>query len=151
MAKKLTPKQRKFKAEYLKDPNATKAAIKAGYSKKSAHSIGSENLQKPEIRDALEAAIQKVEDDAGVNKAFWLEAIKDVLQKCRQAEPVMEFNYVTKQLEPTGEWKFDSAGANAALRMIGQFLALFTDIKVAGTITLEQLIAGAQDPEKPAE
>ena len=53
MASKLTPKQQKFVDEYLVDLNATQAAIRAGYSKKTAYSIGIENLRKPEIADAI--------------------------------------------------------------------------------------------------
>lgn len=45
----MTPKQKKFCVEYLIDSNATQAAIRAGYSAKTAYSIGSENLKKPEI------------------------------------------------------------------------------------------------------
>ena len=40
----LNPRQRQFVAEYLVDKNATQAAIRAGYSKKTAYSIGEENL-----------------------------------------------------------------------------------------------------------
>lgn len=45
----MTNRQRLFVEEYLRCGNATEAAIKAGYSKKTAYSIGSENLRKPEI------------------------------------------------------------------------------------------------------
>lgn len=55
MAAKLTPKQRRFVNEYLIDLNATQAAIRAGYSKKTAKDIGGENLSKP----AIQAEIQK--------------------------------------------------------------------------------------------
>lgn len=48
---KLTDKQRRFCEEYLIDLNATQAAIRAGYSEKTAYSIGDENLRKPEIAD----------------------------------------------------------------------------------------------------
>jgi phage terminase small subunit len=47
-------KQKAFILEYLKDFNATQAAIRAGYSRKSAYSIGQENLKKPEIRTAVD-------------------------------------------------------------------------------------------------
>lgn len=49
MADKLTAKQQRFVAEYLVDFNATQAAIRAGYSKRSAQVIGAENLVKPMI------------------------------------------------------------------------------------------------------
>lgn len=57
--KKLTPKQRIFLNTYLTNGfNATQAAITAGYSKKTAYSIGSENLKKPEIIEALNRELQ---------------------------------------------------------------------------------------------
>jgi phage terminase small subunit len=49
----LTPKQQRFVDEYLIDLNATQAAIRAGYSKATAGSIGDENLKKPEIAAAI--------------------------------------------------------------------------------------------------
>lgn len=49
----LTPKQELFVKEYLIDFNATQAAIRAGYSEKTAGAMGNENLQKPEIQDFL--------------------------------------------------------------------------------------------------
>ena len=48
----LTAKQRRFIESY--DGNATQAAIKAGYSRKTAYSIGQENLKKPELRAAIQ-------------------------------------------------------------------------------------------------
>lgn len=51
----LNEKQKRFVEEYLVDLNATQAAIRAGYSAKSAASIGEENLRKPDIAAAIEA------------------------------------------------------------------------------------------------
>ena len=50
----LTAKQQTFCDEYLIDLNATQAAIRAGYSKKTAKSIGQENLTKPDIAEYIE-------------------------------------------------------------------------------------------------
>lgn len=52
-------KQQAFIAEYLKDFNATQAAIRAGYSAKTAYSIGQENLKKPEIAKLIEENIKE--------------------------------------------------------------------------------------------
>lgn len=52
----LTPKQKRFVAEYLVDLNATAAAKRAGYNQKTAYSIGQENLKKPEIQSAIQEA-----------------------------------------------------------------------------------------------
>ena len=54
----LTAKQRCFVEEYLVDLNATQAAIRAGYSEKTAADIGCENLTKPNIQQAIAEAMQ---------------------------------------------------------------------------------------------
>ncbi len=51
-----TPKQQRFVEEYLVDPNAAQAAIRAGYSAKTAKEIGYENLTKPHIQVAIQEA-----------------------------------------------------------------------------------------------
>jgi len=55
----LTPKQELFVNEYLVDLNATQAAIRAGYSKKTAKQIATENLSKPAIARAIAEANQE--------------------------------------------------------------------------------------------
>lgn len=55
----LTAKQEAFVAEYLVDLNATQAALRAGYSAKTAFRIGAENLQKPAVAAAIAAAKAK--------------------------------------------------------------------------------------------
>lgn len=52
-------KQRVFIDEYLRDFNATQAALRAGYSERTARSIGHENLTKPEIRAEIERQIEE--------------------------------------------------------------------------------------------
>lgn len=59
---KLTEKQNRFVDYYIELGNATQAAIKAGYSKKTARSVGSENLTKPDIKSAIEKKMKKLED-----------------------------------------------------------------------------------------
>lgn len=53
--RELTPKQQRFVEEYLVDLNATQAAIRAGYSAKTANRVASENLSKPDIAAAIQA------------------------------------------------------------------------------------------------
>lgn len=64
----LTPKQQMFVHEYLVDLNATQAAIRAGYSEKTAYATGHENLRKPEIAQAIaeanQARMERVKYDA---------------------------------------------------------------------------------------
>lgn len=55
----LTNKQQCFVEEYLVDLNAAQAAIRAGYSKKTAHIIGAQNLSKLNIAKAITEAREK--------------------------------------------------------------------------------------------
>lgn len=57
---KLTAKQALFVEAYLATLNATQAAIKAGYSKKTAYSIGQENLKKPVIRAKVDERLKEL-------------------------------------------------------------------------------------------
>ena len=58
---KMTAKQKRFCDEYLTDLNATQAAIRSGYSEKTAYSIGNENLKKPELKKYIEERMAEKE------------------------------------------------------------------------------------------
>ena len=59
----MTKKQQRFVTEYLIDCNATQAAIRAGYSEKTARFIGAENLSKPYIRKAIDEQLEQIQSD----------------------------------------------------------------------------------------
>lgn len=61
---RLNPKQRRFVEEYAVDFNATQAAIRAGYSPRSAHSIGYDLLKKAEIRERVNGRLEDLGMDA---------------------------------------------------------------------------------------
>lgn len=63
MAEKMTAKQRRFCDEYLIDLNATQAAIRAGYSEKTAQQIGNENLTKPVIKKYIDERLAEKESE----------------------------------------------------------------------------------------
>jgi phage terminase small subunit len=60
MKRKLTPKQQKFADEYIKSGNAADAARKAGYSKRSARSVGQENLTKLDIKEYIDEQMAEI-------------------------------------------------------------------------------------------
>lgn len=66
MSDKLTPKQARFVEEYLVDLNATQAAVRAGYSARSAKQVGYENLTKPYIQSAIQDYQKQLAVEAGV-------------------------------------------------------------------------------------
>lgn len=111
---KLTDKQEMFCKEYIIDLNATQAAIRAGYSEKTANEQGCQNLAKLNIQERI-AELKEDREKRLVIDADWVlqQAVK-VHMMCMQAEPVIVGG------EPTGEYKFDSSGANKALELVGK-------------------------------
>lgn len=73
--KKLTPKQQRFVEEYLIDLNATQAAIRAGYSERTANEIGAENLSKPSIKSRIEAARSERSRETKIDAAWVLKRL----------------------------------------------------------------------------
>lgn len=71
----MTPKQARFVEEYLKDLNATQAALRTGYSAKSAYSQGQRMLKDREVEAAVEAAREKRSQKAGIDAAWLLERL----------------------------------------------------------------------------
>ena len=78
MEKKLTSKQGAFCEEYLIDLNATQAAIRAGYSKKTAQRIGSENLSKPLIQERIEELKAKRSDSVALDAKYVLNRLVEI-------------------------------------------------------------------------
>lgn len=118
----LTPKQEMFVREYLIDLNATQAAIRAGYSKRTARQIGQENLTKPDIQECITELIKSRAEKVELDANWVLSRLKLISDRCIQGEPVID-----KEGNETGEWRFDAAGANRATELIGKHLAMFTD------------------------
>ena len=79
MAKpKLTAKQEMFCLEYLIDLNATQAAIRAGYSEKTAQVIGPENLAKPYIAERIALAFNERAESVTIDAKYVLKRLVEI-------------------------------------------------------------------------
>lgn len=103
---KLTNKQERFIEEYLIDLNATQAAIRAGYSEKTAKSIGQENLTKPDIQEC----IQKRMDD---------QSARTEITGDRVLKALADIAYTDDDIRLGDRIR--------ALELLGKHLALFSD------------------------
>lgn len=95
----LTPKQQRFVEEYLIDLNATQAAIRAGYSEKTAKEIGSENLTKPNIAKAIEEAQNKRQEQTQIDAAYVLRRLVEIDQM-----DVLDIMDDQMKIRPVNEW-----------------------------------------------
>ncbi|MFS0749538.1 terminase small subunit [Oceanobacillus sp. 1P07AA] len=124
-APELTDKQKRFVEEYIIDLNATQSAIRAGYSEKSAKQQGSYLLTNPNVLTYIKKLREEQKEKLFLDSLWVLERLSQVVDRSMQAEPVMTFDYATKEMIPTGEYQYDSTGANRALELIGRHLMMF--------------------------
>lgn len=75
----MTPKQKKFCDEYIKSGNAKQSAIKAGYSPKTAKSIGQENLTKPDLKTYIDQRLKELSNHQILSAAEVLEYLSRVV------------------------------------------------------------------------
>src|SRR5690625_442006 len=89
--RKLTPKQQKFADYYIETGNATESAIKAGYSKNTARSIGAENLTKPNIKHYIDKRMKKLADERIMDMQEALELLTSIARGEMTEEVVISF------------------------------------------------------------
>lgn len=128
----LTSKQRLFVKEYLVDLNATQAAIRAGYSKKTAGQIGEQNLKKLEIQQALTEAIQARAERVEITQDYVLSMLVKNIERAMQEEEIKIDG------RGTGEFKYNGAVANKALELLGKHLGMFKErIEYSGDVSIK--------------
>lgn len=123
----LTPKQQRFVEEYLIDLNATQAAIRSGYSEKTARDIGCENLAKPNIAKAIEEARNKLSERTEITQDYVLSNIQKVVERCMQISPVDNCVIQNEEGDLAQAFMFKEQGALKGLELLGRHLGLFVD------------------------
>lgn len=135
--RKPTLKQKKFTAEVVKTGNATQAAIKAGYSKRSAQQIGSENLLKPVIQQEIQSAAAKL----GIDAEYVLGNFKEIADFNKEKvvrSITMKREDGKDPKEILNHEMRDAAAAIKSTEMLGKHLSLFTDkIKLEADINID--------------
>lgn len=136
---KLTDKVKAFCQEYVVDFNGTRAAIAAGYSKKTAAVIATENLRKPNVQEYLNELKEERAERVEISQDYVLKVIKNTIERCSQAEPVMIRD--GRNWVESGEYKFDSTAVLKGAELLGRHLAMFTDRNIVD-------VKGSVDPDK---
>lgn len=131
-SEKLTLKQQKFVAEYLKCGNATEAVKKAGYqckSDKAAGVQGARLLGYASVQGAIKEAKAKVMDVAIVDATFVLNGLRDIALAGMVQVPKRDFEG-NQEIDKNGQpaWRMiDAPSATGALKTIAQCIGLGKD------------------------
>jgi len=161
---RLTDKQSLFIERYLQCWNATQAALDAGYSEKTARQMGSENLSKPVIRDAIENRLRG--EAMSANEVLWRlgnQARGDITQVMRTDVPggMVDLEALEQNGHLVKSISWNKSGVRVelydsqrALELIGKHYGLFkdvSDVNIRGLDTaiereLEKLADPGQGP-----
>lgn len=137
MDRELTPRQKRFVEEYLRNGNGTAAAIAAGYSEKTAAGQASRLLKEPAVQEYRMELEKKLFDEMGISDAWIGRRLAEIAERCMQGQPHMSWNPETRQKEPDGLWVFDPGGATKALHELGVHVGMFKQSdKDGGNVTV---------------
>lgn len=121
---KLTIKQKRFVDEYIISGNATDAAIKAGYSKRTAKSIGAENLTKPDIVNALREKEREIQSKKIAKQEEVLEYLTSILRNEQTQQTLIG---VGKGVQAITDIELSAADKIKAAELIGKRFGMWTD------------------------
>ena len=159
----MTDKQKRFCDEYLVDLNATQAAIRAGYSKKTAYSIGDENLRKPELKKYIDERIAEKQSQLIATQDEVMKYLSSVMRREKTESVVvtlsreksmyvpdengtMRKQTVKEEIPKVVEIPARLSDANKAAELLGKAYGAFRDkVDVSGTIPV--VISGDDELE----
>lgn len=137
----LNDRQRRFVEEYVASPtlNATKAAIAAGYSAKTAHAQASRLLKDVKVHAAVEAELALRSKRVRITQDWVLKQLRKNYRRAMQVELVRD-----NEGNPTGEHQYEGAVANKSLELMGRHLGMFVD---RSEVEIRKRIADLDDDE----
>lgn len=135
----LTEKMKRFCDEYLIDLNATQAAIRAGYSKRTARAIGQENLTKPDIDAYLKERMAEKEASLIADQDEILRYLTSVLRGNEQDEVITASGRRAIK-------KVDVKDRNKAAELLGKRYGIYTE-KIQADVLIP-VFAGEEDLEE---
>lgn len=111
-----------FAREYVLDFNATRAAVAAGYSEKTAYSSGARMLRNVEVQKLIDQLTAKRAEKLDITAEYILGKVKQTIERCSQGVEVVD-----REGNPTGVWKEDSFAVLKGCELLGKHSKLFTD------------------------
>ncbi|HMD68582.1 MAG TPA: terminase small subunit [Chitinivibrionales bacterium] len=121
----LSPKRERFCQEFIKNHNAKEAAENAGYSRKTSRVQGPRLLLNADVKARIAQLEKPIAEKLQIDTEWVVRRSKEVAERCMQAVPVMIKE--GDKLVESGEYEFDSRGANGALALLAKHVGGFDD------------------------
>ncbi len=118
----LTAKQKRFVQEWLVDLCGTRAAIRAGYSEKSAANTASRLMKDPDVQAYRNELLKAKFDELGITRHSLAVEVYEMMQKCKGGTPHMVWNSDTKTYEPDGTWEQNEKGLYKGAELLSRLL-----------------------------
>lgn len=133
---KLTEKQKRFADYYIETGNITEAAVKAGYSKKTARVIGQENLLKPAIKGYIDEKLETMQDERTASAKEVLEFLtKSMRGEIKEEVVVVEGTGDGTSEARTVKKQIGLRDRIKSAELLGKRYRLFTDkVEVEGAV-----------------
>ena len=120
--KRLGEKQKRFVREWLVDMNGTRAAIRAGYSEKSAANTASRLMKDPAVQAYRDELLKAKFDELGITRHSLAVEVYEMMQKCKGGTPHMVWKSDTKTYEPDGTWEQNEKGLYKGAELLSRLL-----------------------------
>lgn len=120
--KQLSEKQRRFVREWLVDMNGTRAAVRAGYSEKSAANTASRLMKDPAVQAYRNELLKAKFDELGITRHSLAVEVYEMMQKCKGGTPHMVWNSDTRTYEPDGTWEQNEKGLYKGAELLSRLL-----------------------------
>ena len=153
---KLPEKQQLFVREYIKDLNATGAAIRANYSERTARQQASRLLSNVNIQQAIAELRDERNERLNIDVDYVIKTIVETIERCNQAKPVYDRDGEPVMTEtPDGElapaYKYDASNVLKGAELLGKHLGMFEpkadeDSSTAQPVTVNIEVKDARKP-----
>lgn len=118
----LTAKQKRFVQEWMVDLCGTRAAVRAGYSEKSAANTASRLMKDPAVQAYRNELLKAKFDELGITRHSLAVEVYEMMQKCKGGTPHLVWNSDTRTYEPDGTWEQNEKGLYKGAELLSRLL-----------------------------
>ena len=143
-SQKLNARQERFCQEYIIDLCATRSAIRAGYSPKTANEQGARLLAHVSVAERVRELQHERAKRKQIDADYVIEVIVETVTTCKQTLPRFD-----REGHVIGEAPIDAGAVLKGAELLGKHLSMWKDrVEMTGELTLAELIKQARNRDK---